>query len=362
MGKILFLLFMTVLPCVLGAPLIREEEREPYGLLFSWCLGWAVLYGLFFVPALICGLLHTSLTFLFVLYMGILLCAAVFSIYKNAPALTHLRSIPARFKTWLCGLTFPEVAAAVLVIAHAAVTFLYMHIDDDDFAYVATATTSLDTNTLMVYNGASGKLLRYYSMNSQMKLTAAPQYAFFACLSKLSGIRPAPLCHTFLPPVFTVLFFSVLFMIGYRLFRGDRRKAGLFVVFAFTAAAFSYFSTYTAGTFMLIRSWQGKAQVVGFVLPMVVYTYLTIFLREDQGCAVKESRSDWFLLLLVLSAGCLQTVMGGMLAAVMTMGFALVSSLILRKKRVFLYSLAAVTIPFMQLMVYFAILKKWIRP
>lgn len=409
-----------VLPGILGSPFVTEEDREPYGALFSWCIGWAVLFALFFPLGVVCNLVHTSLTFLTGLYSAVLAAAVIAAVWIAVRRAGG--SAGNNFIAFFRGITFPEIVSALLIFAHAAVTFLYMHIDDDDATYVATATTTLDTNTLMKFYGLNGKQLYNYLKFETHKLVVAPQYAFYAYLSKITGIRPAPLCHSFLPPVLTILFFSVYLLIAVRIFGKDRRKCGTFMLFVYVAAVFSSFSTYTSGMFMLVRSWQGKGVSAGYVIPMVLYVFLTIWqhgrksaegagpvsaaapqaqveqyageeasrqtraaavpqpqaeqspgekpLRQTRAAAAPQARasqsaaalSDYGLLLIVLMAGCLQTIMGASLASLMAGGLAVVTACALRKPKVFLASLVPLMVPAGQILLYFILKKKWITP
>jgi hypothetical protein len=59
----------------------------------------------------------------------------------------------------------------------------------------------------------------------------SPLFALYASVSHLSGIRPAVLCHTFVPGVMTAAFYGAFYEVAHGLFRKDRRKASLFLIF-----------------------------------------------------------------------------------------------------------------------------------
>ena len=340
---VVYLLFMTVLPAMYGYLLLPEDVCGPYALPAMWCAGWTVLMAALHWPAVACILLNRSLTELTVLYLLILgaLLAA------SAARMVRRHTNPFRIiRNFFSGITFPELVALAATGFHAVVTFLYMHVDDDDYAFVSNATTSLDTNTLLRYIGGTGKALTTYHVDGIDRLVSSPHFTLFAVMSKLFGIRPAPLAHTFLPPFLTCLFFFVFFLIGWELFKGDRRKCGLFTVFAFVIYMSAGFSTYTAGSFAMIRSWQGKAQVAGLIVPLILWAYL-MFIREGEMRA-----ADVVLIAFFLEAACLMTSMGAMLAALEALLLSILAALILKKKQFFLRTIPALILPVLTAGVY----------
>ena len=335
------LLMITVVPYILGSRFISKEDAGAYMLLFRFTAGWTVLYGLFYLPALICNIIHTSLSFLTIVFLIILAVTLIFylrflwkekrGIFKEAKELLFNKNI---------------ILPSILVLIHSFVTFFMMHIDDDDFAYVGTAATTVYTDTLMVYNGGTGALLEDITTDGMNRLIVAPQYAFYAFLSRISGIRAVTICHTILPPVFTVIFFIAFLMIARELYGDDRTKCGLFLIFCFVIYAFSGFSTWSQGSFVMLRSWQGKAQIVGLILPMIL-SFCLKMLRVEEMTAW-----DVLFLTALLAAASLQTAMGAVLS-VMAAGLLLVLISVMKRNGNFLVkSFPAFIIPMICSLLY----------
>ena len=339
---ICFVLFIAVFPLIPGTALHIEAEG-PYACASRWCLGWCVLYASFYWPAEICVLLKKSLTTLILIWGVLIVLIAVLSAIRIRKYRDRMNG---QLFAFFRGITLPEVLASLAVIGHAAVTLIFMHIDNDDYMYVANATTTLDTNSLLVINGGIGRTLTRYSTEGFNRIAASPHFAFYAALSKLFGTRPAALCHTYLPPVFTCLFFIPVFMIGAELFNGDRRKTGLFAAFAFLIHISAYYSSYTAGSFIMIRSWQGKSQVVGMMIPLVLWFFLRMM---KNGGAF---RMEWMILFVILQASCLLTPMGAMLAAGETALLMCISALMLKDGHVIMRSLPALLPPLATAVIY----------
>lgn len=321
---------------MIGYPVVRKHADPVYPLLHSWVSGWILLYASILLPAEAGIFLPLSLKQLVLLWGGIIGIGFVYAVLLlRKDGYRPFRDLVKRLRET----TPAEVLAMIPVLGHAACTFFMMHADHDDISYVGAATTSVDTNTLMRFDAVTGNLITDFAKNDMNRLVTAPQFAFYAVVSKVTRIRPAQLCHTWLPPVFTVLFFAALALVGARLFRNDRKKTGLFVIAAYAVSVFSYVSTQTAGTFILIRSWQGKAQVIGLILPMVLYLFLQIAERKESGAG------DTVYLTLLFAASCLLTTMGAALTAVFAFVLAMVTAAVLRSKKVLFAAAPAFVVP-----------------
>ena len=333
-GTLILLLMITVVPYILGSGLIRKEDAGAYVLPFRYAVGWTVLYGLFYLPALICTLMHTSLDLLIALFLVILVAAVLLSLRIGLKEkINPVKEAKELF------LNLNVIIPLILILGHSLIAFLLMHLDDDDYSYIGTAATTVYTNTLMVYNGGTGAILKNLETDGMNRLIAAPQFAFYAFLSKISGIRAVTICHSILPPVFTVLFFTAFLMIARELFWDDRRKCGIFVIFCFVISAFSGFSTFTSGSFLMLRSWQGKAQIVGLILPMIIAFSLRLVR------AGKLLLSDVVMLAVLLAAASLQTAMGAVLAAMSAGLFLVLISVMKKTGSYFVRCLPAFAVP-----------------
>ncbi len=346
-----FVFFLTIWPLLLGGLFVDSSWKErtgAYTLPAMWCTGYLTMSAVFYIPAVACILLKRRFSDLFLIWCILLLCLTVLSVVL----LVRRRLRPLEIgAAWFKGLTFAEIAALVLVLAHAVVTFVFQYVNNDDYVYVANATTTLDTNTLLKYVGGTGQKLASFHAEDMDRLVSSPQFAYYAAVAKLSGTRPAALCHTYLPPVLTCLFFASFFLVGYRLFKGDRVKTGLFTVIVFLVCAGSAYSTYTAGLFLMVRSWQGKAQIVGMILPLILWIYLGVLHRMDM------SVRDAVLLAVVLEASCLMTSMGAVLSAAAAIVLAAAAAWVCRKGKILLYSLPPLVLPAATALFYLALHK-----
>ncbi len=343
MNYLLFLLFVTLVPVLAGVNVVPEEDGRPYTVISRWCSGFLLMMALVYLPALAGILFGWSLSFLTVLWFVLLLCLGARGVYLLRKSGSHpFRDAMEMIRT---GNLF-ELLALLLPAAHAVVTFFMMHVDDDDIHYVGAVTTSVDTNTLMKYDAVTGNLIRNFAKNEMNRLASSPQFAFYAMISKTFSIRPAVLCHTFMPPVLTMLFFASFLLVGRELYPGDRKKSAVFTIFVFLISASSYFSVYTAGTFMMIRSWQGKAQIVGLAFPLL-FAFVLRILRKGTFQV-----RDTLYYAAILAAACLMTSMGAVFVAGAGGLLLLLAAVLRRNRRIFIRALPAYLIPAVMLAFY----------
>ena len=204
------------------------------------------------------------------------------------------------------------VAAIFIQIFIAAV---YAHMDADDSFYVATATTSVQTDSVFQYNPYSG--VEYRILPKRYVLSPFP--VLLAIFSRLSGgMHPAVLAHTVYPAVFFAAAYLVYHQFGKMFFPEKKREQGIFLLFCAVLIWFSGFSVYTAGNFQLVRIWQGKAVLASVILPFLMYLGFEIMLKEQVG----YSR---FLMIFASMAACHVSSMGIMLAPIVIAVYALLT-------------------------------------
>ena len=336
----LFLAFLTILPYFCGMSVLRGERRNP---LAAWCTGWLVMYALLYFPAVLGIEAGWTLDFTVRLWLLLMAAAAVPGFWQAAGLLREKRESAGGF---LRRISVFEWAALILVLLHAFMTFRGMYVDDDDIYYVGAAATSSYTNTVLKYDPAVGNLLTGFHYQEVRKLVTAPLFVFYAAFSRMFGIQTAALCHTYLPPVFTCLFYGIFYMLGESLFPESRERRAIFVILVFLIHMFSWYSVYTAGTFLMIRSWQGKAQIVGAVLPMI----LTIFLYHSDEAAFSAKETG--MLMITMAAACLMSSMGAVLASGLVVLSALIRSVMARSPRILYKSLPALVLPALSAFMY----------
>ena len=196
--------------------------------------------------------------------------------------------------------------AVVLIVVQMYAGIFYTHIDDDDAFYVATASTTLETDTVFQYNAYTGD--EYESLPSRYVLSPFP--IFEAGLSRLYGVPSTVLGHTGMFLIFLPVAYFVYDLLGSFFWKNKRKERGLFLLFLAWMNIFGYYSVYTMSTFLLIRIWQGKAVLAAVILPLLFYYLLCAYKNEYQI-------QDIIQIFLTTGAAALTSSMGIFLAPIM---------------------------------------------
>lgn len=211
-------------------------------------------------------------------------------------------------------------AAALLILAQIAMCTLLAHMDADDAFYVAQATSGIQTDTIFEIVPYTG--LKYYGIASRYILSPFP--VFLAVVSSLSaGMHPAIMAHMIFPAVFLPLVYSVQYLLGRKWFPKDKKAQGMYMFFVACICSFSAYSVYNAGSFQMVRIWQGKAILASAFLPLLFYLCQTVMMEQ-------KSEYPWLLLGMADLSCCLLSSMGIILGTIMT-GIFLLLCLVFRR-------------------------------
>lgn len=262
--KTLFLiLFFTVTIYFLG--ILGRKKCDSFSLTEILLNGLLRLFGSFEVIILPFILLRAKFSYFFYCYCFVLLGTVIFSIFKYARY--SFQYIGKDVRKFISALDMPLIAAILMVIFQMSMLAFYMHIDADDAMYVATAATTLKTDTMYQYAADTGILLN--AKPSRYVLSPFP--IFTAFLGKLFFIHPTIIAHTILAPLMTGFAYLVYYLIGSLIFNKKKGMIGIFLVVLSTFQIWGYFTVYSSSSFILIRSWQGKAVLAGVLIPAALY-------------------------------------------------------------------------------------------
>ncbi|MCI8634926.1 MAG: hypothetical protein HFJ05_04920 [Eubacterium sp.] len=318
----LAVLFLVVLPFLLGlfytgfagedgkssVPEWAGVNPEKENILLHVVTGYIIMFGVFWLVALPLVWMRQSLSLLIWIYSGILLLTAVISLVSNRKRLVKVLT---HTVLSVKGYTLCIWAQLMLILGQVFLYLRYQYANADDAFFVASATTSLATDTVFAFNPYTGAA--YTKLPARYVLS--PFHAFTATAAKLTGIHPAVMAHVVFMIVFLLLAYAVYTLIGRMLFGKDMEKTGYFLVLVSALLIFSAYSERTGGLFLLIRLWQGKAILAGVLLPLVFYMAVrTLGLMDGTG---RAGVLDWVLLFLLMCACCAVSSMGVILGAIM---------------------------------------------
>lgn len=299
---------LGICPFLLGLFYTGYVEKEKNNILLHMAAGYVIMFGLFEIIALPLIFLRQSLTTLVYLYGGIVLVLSVVSLARN------IRRIPEIFwkiKEAVQNFTICIWGQFLIIAGQIFIYIRYQYYNSDDAFFVASASTSLATNTIFAYSPYTGTL--YEKLPPRYVLS--PFYAFTATISKVTDTHPAIVAHMVFMILFLLLFYAVYALLGRIFFSCDMEKTGYFMILASVLQIFSAYSERTSGLFLLIRLWQGKAVLAGILLPMILYMALRIFFDSTEN--KREQTADYVLLFFLMCACCMVSSMGVILGAIM---------------------------------------------
>ncbi|MBE5844857.1 MAG: hypothetical protein E7302_11935 [Butyrivibrio sp.] len=187
--------------------------------------------------------------------------------------------------------------------------------DGDDAYYVVETLLAQQAdvmNTILPYTGSSTPLQARHAM--------AVFTMWEAFIAKVSGVHATIVCHSVLPLVILPLVYIVYLEIGRILLGVKQELLPIFMIIIALFLMFGNTSIYTAETFLMMRTWQGKAMVANFIIPMILWIFLWLFedcrkpgylwKEETYGGTRVIRNSSWILLFMVNMAAGIMSSMG----------------------------------------------------
>lgn len=321
-GILLVLVFPV--PFLLGLIPVRYMDGLQKTPAMTYVCGWFVSFFVFELTAVPFILLEKSFTSLVITYSVIIGVLLVLSLWIGRTVWREL------IGAWRKGRTLPFPAklgwAMVfgLVVCEMAYAVLYEYYDGDDAYYIATAVLTRTFDSMYLRDAYSG-----YLCPLDLRHAFSPVPIYQAWLSQLSGVAPAEVAHTMLAPVWLLFLYCIYGQLANCILRDHRAYKPVFMIFIIVWFAFGNISIYTAETFAMTRTWQGKGLFAGMVLPALFLCLL--YLAGEEA-----SEGMWMLFVCVCLSGVFATSVSFMLVPTIA-GVAAV--LIGVKKRSFRYAL-----------------------
>lgn len=297
-----FCVFGGLLPYILGGIFTKKIEKEhifPMNrVLNGYILMWAVLQ-VVSVPMIYMKRSFWEMTALcciifFTIALWQLIC-------ERKTILPEWKGYAGRFKER----GFWYGVLILLMILQAIYVGICYQVNDDDAFYVASAQTTLDTNSLFMIDPYTGDAFSKFPA----RYVLSPFPLFMAFISKLVGVKATVMAHTLLPMVLILMVYAVYSLWAKELFRENVKAQTIFLFWVMVILAFSDFSTHARGMMMFPRIWQGKAILATILLPLVLLLGMRMIHRPLK-------RGEWLYMGVVMLACCHTSSMGIMLGAI----------------------------------------------
>lgn len=317
--QIVVLLFWTLaVPIGMGAGIAAFVDKQKKSIGFMWIAGYILFMALFQLIAVPIVLFQSSLpfetlgafTFLVwvfgALSLAVAVCGSILWLFKSRKwARLHVVEQSMGRTEKICFIVF-----GVLLVIQLVMAVLLRFGDDDDAYYVVVAVLAESGETMyqtLPYTGGTTGLDGRHAL--------APFPLLIAFWARVTGIHPAIVAHTIMPFLMIPLTYCVYGKIGNMLFKGKKKPLAIFMIFLAILILCGNYSPYTAETFLMIRSWQGKAVVANIMIPSA---FLLLYMMGERLLEKRRiEKSLWFLLLMLVVSACLCSTQGGVLLAVL---------------------------------------------
>lgn len=333
-------ILLVAVPAWIGNCLVNVDK--PYrNAVFLWISGQMLLWAGFQVICVPVILLEGRLWMVTVGYSVYILVLLLWATILRIRRPQKLRPLHTEKPDKAVILLWTVFGILFLVQIVLAVVMVYN--DGDDAYYVAISAAAEES-------GKMYQKIPYTGMNTELDVRhgLAPFPIWIAWLAQMTGIPTAIVAKTLLPPVLISMTYAVFYLLGSRiLFAGEgtsRRQWSLsaFLICTEVLVLFGDYSFYTVENFMVARSRQGKAALGSILIPMIFFLLLLLFRRIQE----QQKLPAWFWILLcaVMTACCLASTMGALLAC-MLVGTAGLCGAICYKRWKILLELCACCIP-----------------
>lgn len=226
-----------------------------------------------------------------------------------------------------------RVLCILCILFQLVLVVFYRHTDDDDAWYLGLAVSAYETGEMFAYSPYTGNPME---LSDGGDYVLSPLPILWAALGKLFHIHPTVLAHTIVPVFMLLWAYYVYWLLGKRLFGGENESAGAYAFWLFMNVLnlFGFYSTRTSGTFLLFRSWQGKAVFCAILVPCLFYYFLGL-LQGNGMKGVRENQSVELLgIYLTMGAGCLASFSAASLMPLLLFAMALTYAIAKRSVKV----------------------------
>lgn len=264
------ILALFIVPELLGMLILRFWKDQKNNIILAFVLGYIIEFAvgqLVSIPLIFKGASFTELVNIYVSIIGAL---AIISFLINIWRIIDI------FKELILSIRATPILLSLIVIILIGMQLFslvkYSYVNDDDAYYLATATVSVQTDTLFKYSAMTGTDEQYEQYLMRYRLGPFPLY--YAIMSKVLDIHPAIVAHFILPLILVPLVYMIYWLFAKEFFNENRKSALVFMLFICCLHIFSYYSGKNNFILVLLRIWQGKSILASIIIPLIVLLFV----------------------------------------------------------------------------------------
>lgn len=270
-GTVELFLMLGILPFFCGLWFVKRCEIESGKIATAYVFGYMTMFAIFQLVFTICQILTNRLEPIVTYFtIGILIFALNSTIYahKEIPLMyNNIRDlVKKRQSKWVY---ISGLICFLLLLVPIVMSFVLQYADGDDSYYLAMATQ-------IESNGVLNGIIPYTGQGSSIDIRHAwaGGVTFTAYLSRITGLHTAVIAHFLLPPFLMVIMYMIYWLIAKVLLKDKKEYISLFMITIVLMYIFGNVSIYTATTFMITRTWQGKAMFSNLIVPVLILCFL----------------------------------------------------------------------------------------
>lgn len=235
-------------------------------------IGFFLYYALFQMIALplICTL--SALSELSVLWVGCVVALSIISILYCRKDITKYLWAGVRRRA----ISMIDIIMIIAIIGQTALAMVQIYNGWDTAYYIANVNTSIETNTMYLYDGSTGLPERF--LNFRYALSGF--YMHDAVIGQVFNIPGALVCRYYNGIVCHVFSAYIVYKIGMVLWQ-DKKWAKLLVICSILVNC-GIATVYFANAFLMERSYEAKAYCCNIIIPAVIYMILKIYRESNR--------------------------------------------------------------------------------
>lgn len=338
---------LIILPYLTGTLLADREDGGLIPYVYGYLIQWALFY-VIAVYAIVTGNTLLFITKWFVVGASGGACIGVIS---------FIRGLAKKERKPAAKLSRNEMIYLAcflgIVLFQIYKTLFFAYGDGDDAYYMAIAQDVSQTKNLYINNAYTGQ---HVGVNYRYAL--APLPVWLAMVANLGKIQVTTLSFLIVPVALLIITYVIYNQIAKELFKEDREKRFLFMLFISVFVTFANVSTSTAETFLLTRARQGKEGLANIVIPVLFYVFVKLINRSglENKKRIIDAKTFW-LVIATCFCSALMSVFGNFLALVML--FLLFVYLLIKHRNIIdLLLVMVMTIPNMSAALLYFLLRR----
>lgn len=326
LGLIIWLLAVPFCLGLLFGPLLKEKQRTPGVVLIAGYILLFTILELIGIPVVLLAV-YNGYTIFIRIFTPVIIAGALAGVWvflrgRKKEGVSVFTGM-CRFKNRSLEEKLVFCLFLLIVGFQLYMAFTRASFDGDDAYYGVHAVIAQQKDTLYRVNPYTG---RSAPLDVRHALALFPIWE--AYVGSMSGVHATIVAHTVVPMILIPLTYILYYQIGSILLRKREDLLPVFMVVMALWQMFGNISIYTVETFFLTRTWQGKSFAGNFVIPAVIWIFLSLFVSENE----KGSRSGlWILLACLNFAGGASSSLAILLSCLMSLGFGVLFAIRERK-------------------------------